>query len=480
MEHTGDLRTTRTPSCLCTASPVGVETSCSGSSTGGGGLQGDFQEELQALGYTVYTAVVGPFSSYWDRSCELYAQIKGGQVDYGAKHSAKYGHRQYGRNFTGLYPEWGATTSDGSVNKVHLIGHSMGGQTMRMLAQMLENGTTGAPIEEDSSTHTLFEGGHSWVHSITTVSTPNQGTLLANVISTFGNTAIDLLASVFAVIGIAGDESTLLYDAKMDQWGITAKTDGETLSAYLTRVFSSNIFSPGFKDVCLWSLSTSGAAEENAWVTTLSDVYYYSYATMATYSTYDWLLRKISLPNILTMLLPLDIFSVFLGGQYGPNNGFSTDWQPNDGLVNSISMVHDATGKTLAYTGSSQIGKWNTMTQLSNLDHVAVMGVTLLTQVLELYEVHAKLLLSLPVSSSRKQLRETDPAAGQITLAIASLNAASSSVKKPEQLKSLCASPGNRFADAYCTNLLAGSPRQPAIYVAKPMYELVFYRPLQR
>ncbi|GMF33662.1 unnamed protein product [Phytophthora lilii] len=72
-----------------------------------GGLQGDFQEELRAQGYTVFTAVVGPFSSNWDRSCELYAQIKGGQVDYGVKHSAKHGHLRFGRNFTGLYPEWG-------------------------------------------------------------------------------------------------------------------------------------------------------------------------------------------------------------------------------------------------------------------------------------------------------------------------------------------------------------------------------------
>jgi triacylglycerol lipase len=322
-----------------------------------GGLQGDFQEELQALGYTVYTAVVGPFSSNWDRACELYAQIKGGQVDYGAKHSAKFGHLRYGRNFTGLYPAWGEVDSDGSTNKVHLVGHSMGGQTIRMLAQLLEKGTTGAPVQEDASSHLLFEGGHSWVHSITTVSTPNQGTLLANGISTIGDTVVALLASVFGVVGIAGDESTLLYDAKMDQWGISAKANDETLSAYLTRVFSSSIFTPGFKDVCLWSLSTSGATEENAWVATLPDVYYYSYATIDTYSTYDWLLRKISLPNILTMLLPLDVISVFLGSRYGPNNGFSTDWQPNDGVVNTMSMLYDSTGKAVSYSGSSQLGK---------------------------------------------------------------------------------------------------------------------------
>ncbi|KAL4158847.1 hypothetical protein PRNP1_004621 [Phytophthora ramorum] len=398
-----------------------------------GGLQGDFQEELEALGYTVYTAVVGPFSSNWDRACELYAQIKGGQVDYGQSHSASYDHLRYGRNFTGLYPEWGETNADGSINKVHLIGHSMGGQTIRMLTQLLEQGTSGAPVEEDSSSHPLFEGGHSWVHSITTVSTPNQGTLLADGIATFGDTAFDALATAFALIGIAGDDSTLIYDAKLDQWGVSAKSEDETLSEYLTRVFSSSVFIEGFKDVCLWSLSTSGAAEENTWVTTLSDVYYYSYATMDSYPTYDWLLRKISLPNFLTMLLPLDVFAVFLGSRYGPNHGFSTDWQPNDGLVDTISMISDSTGKVVSYSGSSQIGQWNQMTQLSNMDHVSVMGITLLTQVLELYSAHAKLLLSLPVSSSRRQL--TDGATDAVSAAITSLNVAASSVKTPGNLK---------------------------------------------
>ncbi|KAL4106418.1 hypothetical protein PRIC1_004469 [Phytophthora ramorum] len=72
-----------------------------------GGLQGDFQEDLEKQGYSVYTASIGPFSSNWDRACELYAQIKGGLVDYGEKHSAAHGHARYGRNYTALYPPWG-------------------------------------------------------------------------------------------------------------------------------------------------------------------------------------------------------------------------------------------------------------------------------------------------------------------------------------------------------------------------------------
>ncbi|RLN86125.1 hypothetical protein BBJ28_00005157 [Nothophytophthora sp. Chile5] len=427
-----------------------------------GGLQGDFQEKLKAQGYTVYTATVGKFSSNWDRACELYMQIKGGQVDYGEKHAAYYDHLRYGRNFTGLYPEWGEVNADGDVNKIHIIGHSMGGQTVRMLTQMLAKGTTGAPVEEDSSDLPLFKGGNDWIHSVTTISSPNQGTFLADGISLIGDTVVSLVAGVFATIGITGDDYTVIYDAKLDQWGITPKTGTETFEAYLTRVFSSRIFKPGFKDISLWSLSTSGAAEENTWVSTLSDVYYYSYNTMDTYSTYDWLLRKISLPNILTMSPALDVISIFLGSRYGPNNGFSTDWQPNDGVVNTISMISDSTGKVVPWTGSSNVGKWNQMPQLSNMDHTTVVGMTLVTQVYGLYTAHAELLQSLPASSSRRALTDStsdkmDNAVANLDAAILALLTATTSIQTKSDLEALCASPTDVYATTYCANMLAAN-----------------------
>jgi triacylglycerol esterase/lipase EstA (alpha/beta hydrolase family) len=64
---------------------------------------------------------------------ELFWQIKGGRVDYGAKHAERHGHARFGRTFPGLYPRWDA------AHPVHLIGHSMGGQTARMLVQMLRD-----------------------------------------------------------------------------------------------------------------------------------------------------------------------------------------------------------------------------------------------------------------------------------------------------------------------------------------------------
>ncbi|KAL3667759.1 hypothetical protein V7S43_007312 [Phytophthora oleae] len=422
-----------------------------------GGIQGDIQEELETQGYTVYTASIGPFSSNWDRACELYAQIKGGVTDYGSAHSTNYDHSRYGKNYTGLYPEWGETNTDGSVNKIHLIGHSMGGQTIRMLAQLLEKGTTGAPVEETSYTSPLFKGGHEWIHSITTISTPNQGTTLADGFSTIGDTIKDLLVSIINVLGVFGDSVDLLYDAQLDQWGITAKQDDETLQEYFDRVFSSSIFDPSFKDVSIWSLSVAGAKEESTWVKTLDDVYYYSYATKDTFSTYNWKLQKISYPNVLTMLLPLDVLSIFLGSRCAPDTlGLTTDWQPNDGAVNTISMNQDYVGDLVEFDGSSVIGKWNQMTQLTGLDHLAVTGITLLYQVLSIYEAHAALLYSLPVgsSSSRRLVSANSTITAKLDTAISSLTTAAASIQTEGDLEALCEDPINTYAENYCANML--------------------------
>ncbi|KAF1319730.1 hypothetical protein FI667_g12969, partial [Globisporangium splendens] len=397
-----------------------------------GGIQGDLQEQLKAQGYTVYTASVGPFSSNWDRAIELYTQIKGGQADYGAKHSTTHGHTRKGRTYPGLYPEWGNVVN-GKVNKIHLIGHSMGGQTVRMLAQLLAKGSAGAPIVEDASSHPLFAGGKDWIHSITTISTPNQGTTLANGFSGIGDAVKDLLAGVFSVLNIGGSTTEMIYDAKLDQWGLSAKQSGESLGDYIKRIFKSPIFNPGFKDVCLWSLSTQGAAEESTWVQTLPNIYYYSYATVDTHA--------------------------------GVDASAATSWQANDGVVPLISQSKDSTGSLVVFGGSSQIGKWNQMPQLDRMDHLAVVGITLHTQIKDLYVAHAQLLASLPeaaATSSARSLVATDAnttalsnaAALSVISAVAALKNAAAEMTTKEDLEKLCANPINTYAKNYCSTMI--------------------------
>ena len=94
----------------------------------------DIQKMLEENGFKVFNVSVGPISSNWDRAIEIYYQLKGGQIDYGYKHSEKYGliQKPSDKQYVGLYPEWDKN------NPVHLVGHSMGGQTARMLQYLLE------------------------------------------------------------------------------------------------------------------------------------------------------------------------------------------------------------------------------------------------------------------------------------------------------------------------------------------------------
>ncbi|MGZ7227054.1 lipase-like domain-containing protein, partial [Streptococcus pyogenes] len=76
-------------------------------------------------------------------------------------------HERYGKTYKGIMPNWEPG------KKVHLVGHSMGGQTIRLMEEFLRNGN-----KEEIAYHQahggeispLFTGGHNnMVASITTL-----------------------------------------------------------------------------------------------------------------------------------------------------------------------------------------------------------------------------------------------------------------------------------------------------------------------
>ena len=85
-----------------------------------GGTKYNIDRNLTNEGYNVHEANIGAFSSNYDRAVELYYYVKGGRVDYGAAHAAKYGHHRYGRTYKGIMRDWEPG------KKIHFIGHSMG------------------------------------------------------------------------------------------------------------------------------------------------------------------------------------------------------------------------------------------------------------------------------------------------------------------------------------------------------------------
>ena len=100
------------------------------------GGKNNYIKELQSDGFTIFEVSVGPISSNYDRAVEVFYQIKGGQVDYGAAHSEKNNmiRSPIEKNYVGLYPKWN------EKNPIHILGHSMGGQTARMLNYLLKPG----------------------------------------------------------------------------------------------------------------------------------------------------------------------------------------------------------------------------------------------------------------------------------------------------------------------------------------------------
>ena len=122
----------------------------------------DLMKSLNARGYDCHAASVGPLSSAWDRACELYAQLVGGTVDYGAAHSAAKGHDRYGITYEKpLFEGWSAQ------KKINLIGHSFGGATTRLFLELLANGSAeevAAAKAAGTKVSPLFEGGKgNWV-----------------------------------------------------------------------------------------------------------------------------------------------------------------------------------------------------------------------------------------------------------------------------------------------------------------------------
>ena len=175
----------------------------------------DFEAIFRSAGYTVFTVSVGPISPNWERAVETYYQIKGGQLDYGANHSQERGYSQKpeGKSFTGLYPQWDEN------HPVHIIGHSQGGQTAKMLDYLLK---TAFNNEESVLLHDAHRG---WIKSITTISTPHNGTTLVPIMLDIFPFALNL-APWFG--GIENNSLDRLYNFDLEHWGLEKKPDEST------------------------------------------------------------------------------------------------------------------------------------------------------------------------------------------------------------------------------------------------------------
>lgn len=340
-----------------------------------GGGSFDLKAALEEKGYTVHTPSVGPVSSAWDRACELYAQLTGTTVDYGEAHSKEHGHERYGKTYTTpLVENWGEKVNGGQTVKINLIGHSFGGATVRLLASLLEYGNE-AEINAGGNVSPLFEGGkEDYIHSITTLCAPHNGSSLTEIINKIGSFSLnsnnsigvsdttDLLISLcFGLSGIQTDSG--FYDLKLDHFGISS-ADPEASLRKLASLGNDN---------AAYDLSPDGAAQLNKQIKTVNSIYYFSYS----YSTTKKLLGNyVPEADTFPVLLP---FASAMGEYTGTTAGgiqIDGSWKDNDGLVSVVSAKYPFTEEYVDLPEDIKeikSGVWNVAKTLDG-DHGTVIG----------------------------------------------------------------------------------------------------------
>lgn len=322
-------------------------------------------------GYPAYATSVGPFSSNFDRAVDLYYYIKGGYVDYGKFHSTQYGHHQTkSRYYPGVYPEWDAN------HPVHLLGHSMGGITVRKLLTLLEQGDK--TELQDPAHAELFSGGKTgWVKSVTTISTPHNGATLTYKL--LPDYAPFVKGLVIAAAGLAGAslEADALYDFDLEQWDLE-REPGESFAAYAARVGNSRIWTT--EDYSGHDVTPEAARDWNQAEPDSKNVYYFSVTTK---NTTKGLLTGWEYPRLTTFpaLIPVAFpVPIIMGlGNYTQNTPgkvvIDEKWWANDGAANVYGMSGPNTSIIKPYAPDAlEKGVWNHIGVYNGYDHFAIIG----------------------------------------------------------------------------------------------------------
>ena len=341
------------------------------------GLTSDLMPYLTGKGYESYAASVGPLSSAWDRACELYAQLTGTTVDYGAAHAAEYGHARYGVTYDKpLFEGWSAD------KKINLVGHSFGGATIRLFLDILADGSAeeqAAAKAAGTEVSPFFQGGKAdWVYSLTTLAAPHNGTTFLECCGDMTQFAAEASTAMAKLLGISDFKG--VYDFQLEQFGFYRK-DGETVLEALDRVLHSDFLS--HNDNVFRDLTIDRALELNDDIEIQPNVYYFSYAGDKTcQSTITG--ERTSAVDMTPLFVP---FANQMCGYYDQTTagGFRIDksWAPNDGLVNTVSALYptDSAGRCLTQSGKTgyvqqdgysnvdyQPGVWNVM-PVRHYDH---------------------------------------------------------------------------------------------------------------
>ena len=340
-----------------------------------GGTAGSFTKELQYEGYEAHALSFSSLGSAWDRACEVYASITGTQVDYGIAHSKKYGHERFGKVYTeAKFPNWGKPAEDGDIQRLHILGHSFGGATVRMFAHLLAFGSEEeravTPADELSP---LFKGGQGdLLKSVTAIAGPCEGT---TVIDAIGIQRPMLEFVSFVLLGaIAGNTPfRKAYDMQLMQWKLTSDRDGKANPFNMLRLGRIKALWNACDDV-YYDLTLKGAKELNEFLETNPDCYTFSISTDSSERKANGMYKQIRSAN------PVFWYTGWFIGHCTHDKSLDIDidewWRASDGASCTNSALHPLDeewqdfeiGKT-----TPKKGLWNVMPPMRR-DHGGCVG----------------------------------------------------------------------------------------------------------
>ncbi|MBQ5592779.1 MAG: lipase [Clostridia bacterium] len=334
----------------------------------------DLIKNINEAGYECYSASVGPLSSNWDRACELYAQLMGTTVDYGEAHAKAHNHSRYGRTYAKpLIENWGEKDENGLINKVNLIGHSFGGNTIRLLQTLLQKGSAEECSASPENVSPLFTGGKvDYINALVTVCSPNNGTTLYYIADEL-NIALALTVLAYTYAGVMGRSPFNGYvDFHLEQFGLTYVPGEQSQDRHILDAMF--IMLQHWEDTAMNDMSPDGVKVLNDMSDLDPHTYYFSYAFNTSQKSSIGNLYY-PLPSTFAVLQP---FTVMIGSYY--RNGISDfpiddSWLPNDGLVSVKSALYPFDDAHKDYDpGDIPAGIWNVM-PVSTGDHGSAIGI---------------------------------------------------------------------------------------------------------
>lgn len=334
--------------------------------------EGDAIKMYNDAGVEAYAAVVGPFSSVWDRACELYAQLTGTVVDYGVAHSKAHNHDRFGYDYTDNILMGEAWDMESAIN---LVGHSLGGPTVTLFTSLLAYGDDDEIAASGDDISPLFTGGHAnAVNAVVTFSGVHNGSPVANVV--MDNGFFSIISVGINLIGAIFGSKILMFDLQFGHFGITPRQDEKRAK------FSMDIIKnfANANDNCGYDLTLRGAAELNKKIKTVDSVYYYSYSCIASKETA--LGTQVPIASNFIMFIPSSLYIGTLGGKTIDGVYMDDNWVTNDGIVPLASALYPSTAaetaknyeEAVANGETIETGRWYYMNPMVGFDHFDFCG----------------------------------------------------------------------------------------------------------